>query len=917
MKKIILSLLIYNPVIFGNAVLGGNAGTSTETFNFPIDSFIFNIPTASLFVGAASGATNTGNYTVAYLPRAGNSFMGITPPTVTLNDTENQANPLYNTSVTQLALTGASPIVTTTTNVTEFSVIQNYTNSANTIVLSTGALNDANGAVTSGVLALASNTVIPPTTTPVPPSYILAFVAPHGSDGAFGAAGSGIAEAVLQKEANSDQYTLSVLDTTTGTAGDLAYPVDISTTTLYINHALNSLTNPILYFDQYTNLFFAGFKATASAAGGDGARGVLRITSYPAIQLGAIAPTAAIGADSIIGTSTPSGVVTILDLKTMLTSTNLEYLIVRGGTSGSSNKIYAIPIINVAGTNYGTLADVTSLPVDVFTANPPYLFQGRTYVTPATSSDQLYTSNSVPAFIGGAAVPEDVTSILVKNDAIIAATNSGAYVSQAIFDIYGRIAQWTPWARTTGTVNSIFNIAIEQETGDYLYSTTANSGSTIVRTGWNKNNIISSALEPLFSQKQAGIQGFFDFTNVAVSDGGSGTAASCCITTGYNQVSLVQTGQTISSQLVPLTSIGSPFISTDGTLTGFTSAQQIAVSGGALASLQAIISAAIVQNGSQAWLFVGGNGGLAVLANDDGSGFNSTTGIGNNLSNLQSTMKFRQVGNYANIRKLIAFNAHGSDSVQDLYVLTSNSLERASISPAILAVGGTWNSTVLATSAEQVGKYGSLSDCLISAPLALLATSKGLLRSGNTVDISLATQPSTVNWTAVYMPESPGPVTRLLPISPTAQASGFTSGGNVYALAAAVSTSQARIYRYVTTITDSVVTDTTVQLFPDYFVAEPTNHTEGRQSFFMSVGNYRNYFYTNGANYYFMRSAYLQQPPFINLILQQVLTGVTGLGAQQSPVFIPVGCRAMGQLTPLSSTGGLCAYGDFGLQINE
>jgi hypothetical protein len=435
------------------------------------------------------------------------------------------------------------------------------------------------------------------------------------------------------------------------------------------------------------------------------------------------------------------------------------------------------------------------------------------------------------------------------------------------------------------------------------------------RTAWSNTGIVAAALAPYFKKDTAGIQGFFNFTNIAVTYGGSGTDASCCIATGYNCVSLVQTGTGI-------TSIGEPFVSTDGTLNGFVpGVRQIVVSGGDLASIGAITSAMFVQSVLRAWLFVGGTGGLAVLANDDGTGFNAITGVGDGFSNLSSTMKFRKVGNYTNIRKLIPFRQYGSrvngSTIQDLYVLSPSSLERAALSLAAVAVGGSWLSVPVASAQTLVGAYGTFSDALIAAPLALLATSRGLVRSGNGADVSLATTVDDADWTSVSMPESPGPVTRLFTISPVAQLGGFAQGGNVYALAGAVSASQARLYRYVTTLTDSIVTDSTVQLFPDYFVAQPSAPTQGKQSFLMSFGNYRNYFYTDGANYYVMRSAYLQEPPLVNIMTQPILTGVSGLGLKQSPVLISLGSRAMGQLVSLSPTGGLCAYGDFGLQVNE
>lgn len=908
---LVVLCLSVNAGSFGATVITGDAGTSTQTFSFPINQFAYSNTSGAIFTGAGAGSSN--NFSVALAMRNATSFVGLTPSTVALNNIVDQENPLFNQQVAHLGLAGIAPLVSLTIDPTIMYVIQDYNNLNAISVLATPALNDATGAVTSGIGALGSDTIKP--IIPSTVSTLMALVASNGSGGVYGSVGSGVAVGILQKIENSNpvQYSISTVNAVTGEAGNQACPLDKTSTALKNTNDLTSLTNPVLYYDDPTGIFFAGFTADPGVGG---ARAVVRILGSTKISLGEITPTAALQADSIIGTNDGARNVTIYDLKTMSTSTNVEYLLVLGGTKAVNGQrsIFALPLVTTLDNNVGVLANINVAPITQFSPNPPYLFVGRGFVTPATAAGQLYDSTSVPAIVGGGELPGDVTAMTTYNDAVIASIAGGVYITQALFDTNGAIAKWTPWVRAAGTTANIYDIAIEPLTGNFIYANGATSSTvnTIQRTGWSKTGVVQTAVEPFFDKDSAGIQGFFNYPNVAVSLGGSGTAASMVIATGYNKVSLVQTGVAVTNS----------FVSIDGSLTGFSApAQQITISGGALADLGAITSAALVQVVGQAWLFVGGNGGLAVLANDDGSGFDPVLGVGAGFSNLTSTMKFRKVGNYSNVRKLLPvyFASVLGDytTIQTLHILTPAEYGWSQISQAALAIGGTWSAGTFASASSLVGSRGTFSDVAVSVPLAILATSKGLYRIGNDVDVTTFPAESEANWTQVSTPESPGPVTRLVPLSPTLDSNDFGQAGNLYALAAAVSTSQARLYRFVVNIVGGTVTDTTVQLFPDYYHAELTDPTVGSPTFFTSLGDYRNYFSTNGSHFYFSRSAYLDALPIVHTILVPLRTGTIGLGNQQGPILTVPGYRAMGQLVSSSATGSMYAYGDFGLQANE
>ena len=174
-------------------------------------------------------------------------------------------------------------------------------------------------------------------------------------------------------------------------------------------------------------------------------------------------------------------------------------------------------------------------------------------------------------------------------------------------------------------------------------------------------------------------------------------------------------------------------------------------------------------------------------------------------------------------------------------MLTNETFDRI---PGAQLAAGPLVPVTLATPAILSQKYGQFSDVVVSAKVSLLATSQGLFRTGDGADVSIATTPAAMGWTAVTLPESQTAVTRLQPLSTTGLPEGFsrgTSGGTVYTLAGSVNYDLASLYRIaVTSTAAAAVTATTVQVIPDYFVQSTT-------SAFAALGAYRNYTPTFGA----------------------------------------------------------------------
>ena len=355
------------------------------------------------------------------------------------------------------------------------------------------------------------------------------------------------------------------------------------------------------------------------------------------------------------------------------------------------------------------------------------------------------------------------------------------------------------------------------------------------------------------------------------------------VATGNQQVLLLQSGADVGTLFTPTTNITSTFTSKNGSLADFVApVQAINMTGGdALRQIGPIIAAEIVSDGTFSWLLVGGSFGLAVLANADGSGWPQGA-LTNGFAGLPTTMTWKLLTPWQQVRKIIA----DGDTV---YVLTARNLMRFTASQTNFATTNSSLGTVIASAINLVGKLGTFSDMLVSGPLALLATSYGLFVSGVGSDVATASNEAAVGWQPFALPESPGPVTRLFPISPTEFATDFAKtdrGGNIYVLSAAVGAQQVGVYRLSIQglpLSGGQVTQDTVSVFEDQYV-------EGQLSTYFYIGDYRNFVATDGASLFLSRSAYYPtlQSSYLQVAIPGLRTGVFNQGTKGQVFFSPV-----------------------------
>ncbi|MCX7351975.1 MAG: hypothetical protein NTW22_01650, partial [Proteobacteria bacterium] len=815
------------------------------------------------------------------------------PTTVRLNGVEGQTNPLAGQQIALLGLFSGAYGTRTPFAVTHDSPQNLYWNVSGPgmypfDVFSITNIADANGAVTLGVVAATGASIFESTsTTQIRGNFIFAAVKPNV--GVFGVPGSGIA--MIGQAVNALGQAAAVV----GDGSVKAVPLDGAQSYVQIVAPADiQPTTPDVYFDPITQRVYSAFTVITRVAATDGARGIVTgyfnpitvgndlLNKFVLTNFAPAAAYAGLGRNAVGGLVSVGAAVTGTYLKfcSMYTTTGLTYGIIVGsnGATVANQTVSAVPLVNKSvdpanitwptDPTQGAMASKivnsgTNLKTFFSSQYPLYYpYMGRGFQIPATTPADMPLFAEDAVKVGGGVTPGVIRDIQVNKDTIFVAVDAGiadaagVFASQALFDGNAAIKGWTPWQRVatpTQAGTTIYGIGYQPQVGKLftMEGGTANTIDTVLSTTWNtadNDGLLGGTttdaqvgfvelIDTQFSEGQGGIQVAFDFPNNTLGFSTVATRLSVMIFTGYKQVVIAQTGSDVAGLFTPTVGNFSANmqISTNGAVTPpGAGALILSITGGDLDKIGAIISAAVVRDiavgPGNGYFVVGGVGGLAVLKPGWPMG---GIGLQANFANLPASA-FTHMGSYKNVRKIWSDDAN-------FYVLTNDTFDRV---PATQLAGTTLTPVTLATPTMLSQKYGQFSDVLVSAKVALLATSQGLFRTGNGADVSTATTPAAMGWTAVTLPESQLAVTRLQPLSITGLPEGFSKnpvGGTVYALAGSVNYDLASLYRIAVASTEAAaVTATTVQVIPDYFVQSTT-------SAFAALGAYRNYTPTFGA----------------------------------------------------------------------
>ncbi len=954
LRYALLLLSLVGTIPLHAELLLSNTADATESFPFNVSAHGFYIPLGRIFVGASEAVANNA-FAVASALRTSNTFKALTPQFVKLNNAADSLNPLFGAAINNLAPLGAWPIVTKAGNPSSIFLIEDSGNQIG--VYEASNIQDSQGQTASSLLSMTTNAT--QVFEPLSLTALMAtFAAIGNKNGGFDGNGSGIALLFFKRftspQGNTSYLTWDIVDATTGTSqfndvgeptglGNKPIPIDTTTAAIKIGNPVSAIGNTVdLHFDRDLGRLYIALNVQGGNAPTDGARAVVvAALSNGRLILQNIAPDSAFADNTkIVGGVGQNAQISISKVRTLQTRTYLRYLIVVGGNGNDPNvqsNVYALPLVdNLASASHGALANVNAAPGTLFgpafparpkgSDLPQYQrFRARVFYVPAVQPSDLYSMNSPGARVGGNGIlPSAVTDIVVAGESVFVSVGqpgndlaAGIFYSQPLFDTLGRVTSWTDWQRVGGTADAINGFGYDPLKGIFFYIPQVLTNSitqmhSVYRTAWSDGtDPLGLFISGQFTLQNGGVQGLQDvpFSTQSLTTQ-VGQRLSFQIFTGFKKVVLLQTGQDQNGLFTPVIQTEDIFQSKNGTLSNFSPSPGLAISGGVIDQLGPLDASAVVTDGTYGWIAVGGSGGVGILADSSGAGYPAQPGLRASFQGLTSAMSFIKISSAQNVRKMVAVG-------NNLFVLTTTSLIRYTISASALKTGNISASLLAQLTQEQLDQASSYSDVIISGPLALLATSFGLLRSGNFVSIQTVTNQVNVGWTAVPLPESagsltnPGPVSRLFAISPTGFETNVALGGTVYVLNAYVGFTQAQIYRFVLQLTNGAVTDSSVTIFPDLFI-------QGLPTFFAHLGDYKNYVVTDGALIAVSRSAFGKVPPVLELLPSTIKSGEAGAGRNLVPfVMFKKPDSSIGKLLRSSASGAWIVPGDFGVRVQQ
>lgn len=642
------------------------------------------------------------------------------------------------------------------------------------------------------------------------------------SSGTFGTDASNIAKFVQASQSQPNQSKpqpyLQLL---------AAQPVSVSTSALTNNGADLANLGSSVTMHNFANATYAGVQATANNGASDTATGVMMINTVVtdnvySLTFSPIANSAVISTtfDTIV--SAPSTeTIRIKNIATMSTSTSLNYLIVARDNGTGPQSIYAAPLVSQPKDGYGQIADFTKI-TNIFGTNPPVFLQ-RGFDTVLTDPTQIQINGpyaeQISVGAANGAVPlasgniEDLYAIgdsvyVVIGSAYAAGTQPGTFRSQALFAQDGHIIGWSPWSRVLGSDNPMLYSSInEKSTSNFYVSDQTGAGTTfntVVQTQWTFLQNLTTMLNYSFISK-GGTQGSFNFGQTTP---GFNNAISLFATTGFNNVTLGQTGYTSAGNFQVLNMTNDDVIS-------FTNVNN----NGALVALE------LAHNGAQHWLFAGGATGLVTFTDD----ITGCTQIGNftSIANFNAGQTWKQVGNFAYIKKLVWDETY-------LYVLTPTALYQIYLDPNKFTSTPTadLNPTTLMSSSD-LSQNPYFLDLIIDNGFCILGTTKGMYSFN--VDSQAVT-----NIKNVAIPNGLPAVSQLFVVSKSSiPQSNFKNLSNLYVLNNNFGTQQAHINRF--SMSDGIILP-----FNDA-ILNNQNNINGIPTSFITFNQYTSNYFTDGS----------------------------------------------------------------------
>lgn len=715
-------------------------------------------------------------------------------------------------------------------------------------------------------------------------------------------------------------------------------PLNVTSSFVKIGSNLASIEYSDMYFDSRLNSLFIALNVQAGSGASDGCKALVigKIDKTGLLTLQDFATNSVFsGTNQIVGAVGANAQVSLHKVRVMHSSTRLAYTIVLGanGDPASTKKsVYALPVvIDPDKAENAMLASNASLPQDLFAKESIIKYMVFRFLRgTAQNSSQVYTINDDAAKVGFGPLDYDISEIYVVSDAVLALVkspenngNGAFYMSRALFDNYGKVKRWTAWQLVSTSTEPLFGASLNPTYGDFIWLTGSDASNvkTVEKTVWSLGatdgiKSLSEVIAEQFPKNISGVQGLFEFPYSPLGEPTGMNDITLLVTTGYKKVVLSELAYLSGGQLIRNTGdFASGFlafpagqITTNFPVAG---SKVISISGGVLDKIGPVQAATVTSVNNNGRLFVGGIGGLAALV--DGSGNGWVTGLGPNFAGLTNGMSFVMQGNFGFVRKILQDGNY-------LYVLTDTAFYRIDLtSGANNFAQGVLDVVQIASLDSVAGadKYSSFYDFAVSWQLGFLATSYGLFRVGDGVNIQTATS-SSINWTRVLMPSNLGPIKQLLPISSTLREQDvFTqnNNGDLFVLSSYYGNDSSQFNRFAISY-DIQVTSSAALPFPDFYIANNKTGT-GSYSYLMNFGMYRDILSDQGAIRYTAECRNLSHFPYTNILLPGLFSGLI-LPETQSKL-LPLDIVDDSQIVRVlrSSTGPLIIAGDFGFRVNE
>lgn len=650
-------------------------------------------------------------------------------------------------------------------------------------------------------------------------------------------------------------------------------------------------------------------------------------------------------------------------------------------------RTYATWMNSTAGATI-TLGDKIDITSDITRTSSPITLNGSSKLT----KDSIIAKGSLQT-PGAATKDVSFREFQVVGDTIYAAlaeqrkegasADAGIFASTAIFESNGRIRRWTGWKHVMGASNAVYNFGLDQETNNFWYLTTENGltgdPNKVKVTQWGKGDTdgsihekspLSSVLDKEFAPT-GGIISLTDFNDTTPgfkqsSSGYEWPYFSMMVATGHGMIALIQTGSQVSgvfdatkkfttkttaaSTQSDATAATSKEPSTDTNNVFIFKGEHRRLStdpqspGEDLADIGVITCAEFsrIAEKDKGWLFVGGNGGVAVLSRssedvppvDMGKGFDggNKTGLSQLTAEgfpgstdwqfLRLTIKDTDgktdINPFPNVRKLMAIGKW-------LYILTPQYLHRIEMKQDYFKNGDLVSSNYKSFKIQDLittltSPYDELLECIPvnitkdSDVTFLFGTTKGLYTTtiSNAATITASTEIKALNNTklgpALKFDFIGNAATTPIPTTAVPAPAPSTADGNLSVVALDEKETNLCVYRFdVQGETISAIT----HLFKDaaaltpYFykiggIGPKTLETAGPIDLYNLTNHFGNQMVTNIGS--MPDPSNFLKTDAIDLKLQ----GVTALKSAR-----------VGSVIRDSGSGALYIPGEFGIRVNE